>query len=234
MNNDTRRKLISVRMIVIFIAALVFCSAISATILLVSELWALIAVSLILSMLFAAIVHNNHELRKLKDKLEALSNTDPLTGIYNRRYFIQAAAAQMNRVNRIKGESFIILLDLDHFKKINDDYGHPTGDVVLQETTERISAILRPYDVFARYGGEEFIILVTDINKQDVIALTERVRQSISANSIQSKGQAVSVTASCGIAPAAPVNELEAAIALADSALYQAKNQGRDRGVFSQ
>jgi len=198
----------------------------------IPELWALAATSLILSLLFATVAQNNQELRELKDKLEALSNTDPLTGIYNRRYFMQAVATQINRIIRLKGESFIIILDLDYFKSINDKYGHQSGDVVLQETTARIASVLRPYDIFARYGGEEFIIFVADINRESVVALAERIRRSIAETEIRVKDACLSVTASFGIALSAPVNELEPAITLADSALYKAKEEGRNRVIL--
>ena len=195
-------------------------------------LWILIIISVLLSLLLAAVTQNNQEVRRLKDKLEALSNADPLTGVYNRRYFMETVANQMIRVTRMKSESFILILDLDYFKSVNDKYGHQAGDIVLQETTIRTASVLRPYDVFARYGGEEFIIFVADINHEAVISLAERIRHSIEETEIQAGGFGISITASFGVAPAAPGNDLNHAIALADSALYQAKHEGRNRVCF--
>ena len=172
-------------------------------------------------------------LKKLKNKLEELSTIDPLTDIHNRRYFMESVTKQMIYVCRQQGESFIIMLDLDHFKDINDKYGHPAGDKVLIETAACIGAILRPYDIFARYGGEEFILFVSGITKESVIQLAERIRVCISKNQINIKSGAITITASFGIAPAAPENDLSDAIALADKALYQAKQEGRNRVVFN-
>jgi len=196
------------------------------------ELWALTFVSLMLSILLATISQNNQEMKALKNKLEALSNADPLTGIYNRRYFMQAAANQMIRTTRLKSESFIIMLDLDLFKRINDQHGHQVGDKVLQSITACTASVLRSYDIFARYGGEEFIIFIADINRESVISLAERIRHSIAETEIVTKDATITVTASFGIAPAAPLNDLSQAITLADSALYRAKQEGRNRVVY--
>jgi diguanylate cyclase (GGDEF)-like protein len=231
---NTGRKTIIIRVSVLFFAAMAFCLATSIAVwYAVTDIWALVVVSVILSMLFAIVIHDNLELRKLKRKLEELSNADPLTGIFNRRYFMQAATAQINRINRSKGESFIILADLDNFKSINDNYGHQFGDMVLRESTSQIATVLRPYDIFARYGGEEFIIFVSDISSECVITLAERVRVAVSEVNLHHKGEKVVVTASFGVAPAAPANELDTAISIADKALYEAKNGGRDRVIFA-
>jgi len=196
-------------------------------------LWALIIVSIMISFLVAAVAQNNQDLRKLKNKLEALSNSDPLTEIYNRRYFMQAAENQMIRVTRMNSESFIIIFDLDNFKNINDKYGHQSGDIVLQEAAMRTVSVLRPYDIFARYGGEEFIIFVADLTQQSAVTLAERIRKSIANTEINVSNSSITITASFGIAPAAPVNDLTNAISFADNALYIAKQEGRDRVHFS-
>jgi len=198
-----------------------------------TEFWVLIIVSIMISFLVAAVAQNNQELRKLKNKLEALSNSDPLTEIYNRRYFMQAVENQMIRVTRMNSESFIIIFDLDNFKNINDKYGHQSGDIVLQEVAARTVSVLRPYDIFARYGGEEFIIFVADINQESVVFLAERIRKSIANMEIKVLNANITITASFGIAAAAPVNDLTNAISFADSALYIAKQEGRNRVHFS-
>ena len=145
---------------------------------------------------------------------------------------MEAVAKQMNRVIRTGSESYIIMLDLDYFKKINDRYRHQGGDEVLKEITARIAKTLRSYDLFARYGGEEFIVFISEIDKASTMRLAERIRLKITDTPVEIKGASVSVTVSLGIAPAAPVNELEEAIALADKALYKAKETGRNRSVY--
>jgi len=199
----------------------------------VPELWVLAAFSLILSSLLASLTQSNYELKKVKDKLETLSNSDPLTGIFNRRYFMRFAAEQMTRSKRLGSESFIIMLDIDNFKSVNDKHGHQTGDFVLQEAVARASIVLRSYDIIARYGGEEFVIFVSEINQESVVALAERIRLSIAETEIVVQDLRLSVSASLGIGPATPVNDLETAIAVADSAMYQAKREGRNRVCYS-
>ena len=196
------------------------------------ETWLALAVSIIISFMAAAIMQNYQEVKNLKNKLEMLSITDPLTGLYNRRHFMASALIQMEKVARHDNESFLIIFDLDHFKSVNDKYGHQSGDITLKETAMRVSSILRPYDIFARYGGEEFILFVAGIDKKSAMQLAERIRLNIAENEIDVKGSSITVTASFGVAPAAPYNELEDAIALADKALYKAKEEGRNRVVF--
>ena len=191
-----------------------------------------ILISICVSILVAVIIQNNQNLKGLKDRLETLSNTDALTGIYNRRYFMESAARKMDRVIRTNSQSFVILLDIDHFKEVNDKYKHQAGDIVLKEITAHITRTLRSYDLFARYGGEEFIIFVSEIDHASVKHLVERIRLIIAETPVNADGVMISVTASFGIAPAAPVNNLDTAIALADDALYIAKNEGRNKVVF--
>ena len=196
------------------------------------ETWISIIVSIFVSIMVAVVVQHNRDLRKLRDKLGVLSNTDPLTGVHNRRYFMEAATGQMERANRHDSESFIIILDLDHFKAVNDKYGHQSGDMVLQEVALRVTAVMRPYDLFARYGGEEFILFVMDMDRESAVRLAERIRLGIAATLIKMVDASTEVTVSLGVAQATPVSKLEKAIANADKALYRAKNEGRNRVVF--
>jgi diguanylate cyclase (GGDEF)-like protein len=167
-----------------------------------------------------------------KRKLEELSNTDPLTGVHNRRYFMQAAAAQITRVVRQKNEAYIVMLDLDHFKNVNDKYGHSAGDDVIKEAAAATAGMLRPYDLIARYGGEEFIMFIAEIDRPGVIQLAERIRTAISDTQIEAEGGCISVTASIGVASVEPGRRLEDTIELADKALYQAKEEGRNRVII--
>ena len=168
----------------------------------------------------------------LGKKLKEVANNDALTGIFNRRYFMEHAPMQIERSLRTGGESFMILFDLDHFKVVNDTYGHQAGDEVLKETSLRVKKATRPYDLLARYGGEEFIIHMSDIAKEDVLKATERIREDVCKTPVVFEGKEIPVSASFGVAFAAPQNELQAAIKYADEALYQAKESGRNRVVF--
>ena len=196
------------------------------------EIWIACIISICLSLLAATVIQSNHYLKELKSMLEKLSDSDPLTGIHNRRYFMKSADTLMCRLARSKSKSFIIILDLDYFKAINDEYGHQSGDVALQEVAMRVKGALRPYDLFARYGGEEFIIFVTEIEQASVMELAERIRLCIAETQVCVRNASIQVTASLGIAPATPCNELEAAIAFADKALYKAKEEGRNKAMF--
>ena len=125
-----------------------------------------------------------------------------------------------------------MIYDLDHFKAVNDTYGHLAGDRVLKETAQRVKKAIRPYDLLGRYGGEEFVILMTEIDKANVAAATERIRLDVCKAPVVFEGKEIPITASFGIAYAAPVNDMTTAIKCADEALYQAKDGGRNRVVF--
>lgn len=172
---------------------------------------------------------------KLTKQLKEMAHNDPLTGIYNRRFFMELASFQMARSSRTSISSFIIIFDLDHFKRVNDTHGHLAGDKVLIEVSQRVKNAIRPYDVLGRYGGEEFIILMTDIkqiNKENAMNAIDRIRQEICKTPVEFEGIEIPVSASFGMAYAAPENELAAAVKYADEALYQAKETGRNRVVF--
>jgi len=196
------------------------------------EAWLALGVSIIIALMAGAIMQNYQEVKNLKNELEKLSITDSLTGAYNRRYFMETTVLQMGRVTRQNSGSYVIIFDLDHFKSVNDTYGHQSGDVALKETALRVTASLRPYDIFARYGGEEFILFISEIDKESALQLAERIRLDIAGNEISVRDSSITITASFGIAPAAPDYKLEDAIALADKALYRAKEEGRNRVVF--
>jgi len=196
------------------------------------EKWLSIAVSIILSLLVTAAARSHQNLKKLKDKFEQLSNIDPLTGAHNRRYFVEHADLQVRRLERNGRESYMFMLDLDNFKKINDAYGHKFGDVVLKEFAERTMAVLRPYDLFARWGGEEFVILISEIEKSSALSLAERVRSDMASRHISDGTTEVTATVSIGIARITSGCKLEDAVSRADAAMYHAKEQGRNRYVL--
>jgi diguanylate cyclase (GGDEF)-like protein len=192
---------------------------------------ALIIAGFFISLLVFFVMQHNVELKRMRVVLEEMAKTDPLTGIFNRRHFMEIALMNIERERRQNGECYIIILDLDKFKNINDTYGHVTGDIVLIETALRIKTAIRPYDLFARYGGEEFIIYASHIDKNGILEMSERLRLSICSKEFEHKSISISGSASFGIAH---IDEYDIGKAIidADKALYMAKETGRNRTVF--
>ena len=163
--------------------------------------------------------------------------TDYLTGWYNRRYLQVRVNEEIARARRDNTHLVCLMLDIDHFKRVNDSWGHAAGDVVLQELAIRIESQVRASDVAARYGGEEFVILLPNTDNESGRRLAERVRKAIAAAPVDlPNGDTVSMTASIGIASVQPdpeANDLkilgDSLIARADVALYRAKSDGRDQ-----
>lgn len=166
------------------------------------------------------------DLKRVEEELRALSVTDSLTGIHNRRYFQERLTTEMARVERGGGELSVIMLDIDHFKRINDQHGHAVGDRVLQAVCERIGHRLRRTDVFCRLGGEEFMVLCPDINGEHAHVLALQLWQALRSSPIDGVG---TVTASFGIASWRVGEGADALLLRADSGVYAAKQAGRDR-----
>jgi diguanylate cyclase (GGDEF)-like protein/PAS domain S-box-containing protein len=166
------------------------------------------------------------DLKRVEEELRALSITDSLTGIHNRRYFQERLTTEMARVERGGGELSVIMLDIDHFKRINDQHGHAVGDRVLQIVCERIGLRLRRTDVFCRLGGEEFMVLCPDINGEHAHVLALQLWQGLRSSPIEGVG---TVTASFGIASWRVGEGADALLLRADSGVYAAKLAGRDR-----
>jgi diguanylate cyclase (GGDEF)-like protein/PAS domain S-box-containing protein len=166
------------------------------------------------------------DMKRVEEELRALSITDSLTGIYNRRYFQERLTTEMARVERGGGELSVIMLDIDHFKRINDQHGHGVGDRVLQIVCERIGHRLRRTDVFCRLGGEEFMVLCPDINGEQAHVLALELWQGLRSSPIDAVGI---VTASFGIASWRAGEGADALLLRADSGVYAAKQAGRDR-----
>jgi two-component system, cell cycle response regulator len=165
----------------------------------------------------------------LLDEVERLATRDSLTGIANRRLFDESLARESARSRRLGSPLTLIVFDVDHFKHVNDRYGHMTGDAVLREVADTIVANSKRFDVAARYGGDEFVLLLPSCSKEDAPAATERVRTEISR-----RVQAVPVAVSAGVATM-PDNALDGdrLVSAADDALNQAKRHGRDRAIAS-
>jgi diguanylate cyclase (GGDEF)-like protein/PAS domain S-box-containing protein len=167
---------------------------------------------------------------RLFERAEYLSVTDPLTELFNMRYFHDFANLEFERVKRYARTLSVAMLDIDHFKSINDQYGHSMGDQALREISRRIKASVRAVDVIARYGGEEFIILMPETPLHEALAVAERVRRNMVKNLIESDDSTIAVTMSLGVAEMKnDTQSLDELIKLADKALYDAKAKGRNR-----
>nr|WP_233278018.1 diguanylate cyclase [Myxococcus stipitatus] len=178
----------------------------------------------------------NKELARRREELLALSRTDALTGLFNRRCFEERLTEEFARSRRYQSPLSLVMLDIDHFKRINDTFGHPFGDQVLKAVAQTARTRLREVDVLARYGGEEFIALLPETNPVDALKVCERVREAIAGLGVEHVGvegkrQEVRLTASLGVAtvPSADLNSAEALLRAADAGLYAAKGAGRNR-----
>ena len=156
---------------------------------------------------------------------------DPLTGLWNRGALLDLVRAESERAQRKAASISLFMIDLDHFKHINDDYGHLAGDAVLREIALRLSFSIRPYDVLGRYGGEEFIIATSELNSERPPQFAERLRLAVSSSPIAVGDSEIRVTISMGVATSAPRqgDSIEYLIRSADEALYIAKRNGRNR-----
>jgi diguanylate cyclase (GGDEF)-like protein len=163
--------------------------------------------------------------------LGSAAHTDPLTKIYNKGYLLEAIEAEFKRAKALHTDFSMIFFDLDHFKKVNDTYGHEAGDYVLKEFANLVrSNYVRPKDVFARYGGEEFIILLGNMNAKGAAELAEKIRAAIETHAFIYEGKRLPVTTSLGVAELRADMESSATlIKAADKALYASKTGGRNR-----
>ena len=169
---------------------------------------------------------------KARDAFREQAMHDGLTGLWNRNAILDILRIELFRAERNDRSTGILMLDLDHFKSINDSHGHLVGDAVLQETSRRLQSALRDYDLLGRYGGEEFLVVVPGTDERELCALAERLRTAIEAKPVLAGPYKIPITLSVGvaIAPAGGQSAPEA-LAIADAALYKAKNLGRNRIV---
>ena len=165
----------------------------------------------------------------VRDKLEVSAIYDPLTGVFNRRYLKEFLEREVQRVERKKGSLSLIMYDIDHFKRINDTYGHNEGDSVLKTLSQRVGHIIRKYDVLARFGGEEFIIILPDTEPGTASALAERIRADVENYRFRTVEK---ITISLGVTGYSPGDGVEELTRRADEALYRAKNGGRNKVEF--
>jgi diguanylate cyclase (GGDEF)-like protein len=172
----------------------------------------------------------------LYGNLGAAAHTDPLTRIYNKGYLLEALGAEWKRARALRAELSLIFLDLDHFKKINDTFGHEAGDYVLREMTRLIrSDLLAPRHIFARYGGEEFAILLGNTGGSHALDLAARVRAAVEAHVFVYEGARLQVTCSIGVATLQPgIDSAAALLKAADMAGYASKRNGRNRVTMAE
>jgi diguanylate cyclase (GGDEF)-like protein len=161
----------------------------------------------------------------------AAAHTDPLTRTYNKGYLLEALGAEWKRARALHSELSLVFLDLDHFKKVNDTYGHEAGDFVLQEMTRLIrTEFLVPRDIFARYGGEEFAILLSNTGGARALELAERIRAAVEAHAFLYEGTRLPVTCSMGVAALhLGIDSAATLLKAADMAGYASKRNGRNR-----
>ncbi len=176
-------------------------------------------------------------LKRATEQYRRLSITDPLTGCYNRGYLSEHLPLEIKRAMRYEHPLSLIICDIDHFKKVNDTYGHLIGDEILKKVVQWINQCIRDYvDWVARYGGEEFVIVVPETDAKGARSMAEKLRRTISNRTIETEEKMISITASFGVSGLNPhtPNEkisLESLIDQADNYLYQAKQEGRNRVI---
>jgi two-component system cell cycle response regulator len=170
---------------------------------------------------------------QMRERLQSIVLTDPLSGCFNRRGLNQLAEREVSRAIRQKKEIAVLAIDLDHFKRINDEFGHLTGDEVIREVGDLLRRTARDADVVARFGGEEFTILAPDSSEEGAIILAERVMDAFRSYKFRSLPPEIRITTSVGVAAdfARDDEIAKTLLARADEALYVAKHNGRDRAV---
>jgi diguanylate cyclase (GGDEF)-like protein len=167
---------------------------------------------------------------KLYEKVETLAITDGLTGMYVRRHLLDRLQGELERSKRFGFKLSFLMIDIDHFKRFNDECGHLVGDVVLRQTAEAIKKSVREIDLVGRYGGEEFGVLLIETDESGAFFVAERIRRAVAERTFTAYDESLKVTISIGCATySSPIGEVDLLVDAADSALYQAKRQGRNK-----
>lgn len=178
---------------------------------------------------------HERELKRALDDLTREAMTDPLTGLYNRRFFWDALGREVSVAKRSGAPFSVILLDIDGFKRVNDTWGHDAGDIVLKEIASLLEKAVRPSDIPARHGGEEFAILLPDTTSEVAAERAESIRTQLEDRDITYAAERIRITGSFGVAQYGPCNPDSASIMKAvDAAMYAAKAGGRNRVVVSE
>ncbi|MGH9591242.1 MAG: diguanylate cyclase [Terracidiphilus sp.] len=181
----------------------------------------------------ANVLSLQHQLLSVQEKLRYQATHDPLTGLWNRAALLELFRNEIDRATRTDSTLGVLMLDVDHFKPVNDTLGHPAGDQVLREIAERISEATRSYDMAGRYGGEEFLVILPDCNREQTELGAERIRAAVASRVFQVGGSDITITISIGATVVPDCGQTESEIlSLADLALYQAKSAGRNCSMF--
>ena len=169
-----------------------------------------------------------------KDKeLERLADVDILTGIFDRRHFFELAEMEIARARRYKRPAAVIMIDIDHFKDVNDNFGHAIGDEVLRILADRLRGVLRQTDVLGRYGGEEFAVLLAETEPEMAKLVADRLCNRINDEPLSAGRRQIPLTISLGVSSLGDeLQDLAGLLARADAAMYAAKHSGRNRVVF--
>ena len=170
-----------------------------------------------------------NDVKKAQAKMTEMSTVDELTKLHNRRYFIEALEGEFERASRYEIEMALIMVDLDHFKKINDTYGHPSGDMVLSKIGGILKKHVRRNDIACRYGGEEFAVILSNVSRENIYAAYDRFREMVSEHLFEYESNQFHITVSIGIAFSNNAESANDLLSQADQALYQAKDTGRNK-----
>lgn len=173
----------------------------------------------------------NKQLEDLLERVNYMAITDALTGLFNRRHFRVVLTSEYERAKRYRTPFSLVMIDIDHFKKINDTFGHDVGDAVLKEVSDIFLKNVREIDTASRYGGEEFIIILPNTDKAHSLIVAERIRQQIENHEFDKVGRRISVSIGVSGMPDAEAENEEKLIRCADFAMYRAKQLGRNRTV---
>lgn len=248
MNANLRRRLLCVPHAWLVFGVIAVSTLMSIGITLVTTIWAqysrvdaLVALAIATTVPICVAWPVSHLLIKMMRELDAaraeavrLANTDPLTGVLNRRRFIELAEGALQRSQHADAPSSLLLLDVDDFKQVNDHGGHDAGDVVLQSVARSVMEALRPNDILARWGGEEFVALLSDTAQGEAVRVAFRLRDAVQVARLPrpGPGAATPVTVSIGVACSEnSARSLDELVSLADLAMYAAKRQGKNTVV---
>ncbi|MCG5500575.1 biofilm regulation diguanylate cyclase SiaD [Ectothiorhodospira lacustris] len=169
---------------------------------------------------------------EVTETLRQAANQDPLTGLANRRFLMERLKEETQRAARKGSRLAIALMDVDHFKQVNDRFGHEVGDVALCEIAGAVRQEVRRYDVYGRWGGEEFLLVLPDADPEEAVMVLERIRQTITALTVGGDDPAIRLSASFGVTLLRSGEDVDDALKRADDALFKAKREGRDRVVL--
>ncbi len=170
-----------------------------------------------------------HRVTASEATLFRIATTDPLTGIFNRRHFMGMLAREQQRAERYKTGFAVLMLDIDHFKRINDTYGHPVGDLAIKAMAAAAGRCLRPTDIIGRFGGEEFVVMLPHTDEAGAVIAAERIREEVAKIVVAAESNEVRFTVSIGAALYAPKCTIDQVLECADKALYAAKAGGRNQ-----